>query len=516
MDGSSSLRPAPSSILRRAPSRLPLALACAWACGCGGAWPEVDNPRWVNSIGAPRIHRVRDLGTRVPPQAGVALSGESDGVASPGEYLLIEGSGFGKSPAVTVDGRSAEVVARTVGAGIVARVPGGVGVGPRPVEVAVGEGRSRVPFALRRLAVTLHAGTLTALAIDGETVKPWGAPLSLPGATALAEAHDGSYAYVLAGSKLLVIDLGAAGGPKWVASRDVRVAATALVAALRAPRVIAVADGEAQIFETSDPRAPAPYQNTPLPPEARGAVRVDVAPDGQRLGFLIPEGNRVAVVDIASPPRPRLLGDAFLLPEARVALVRDLRFAPDGEYLYVVSGDGPGSAAVGKQPTRLSVVRLERPEGGGATDVTVSAWRTGQLAAAWAPLRLSAARVSPLASGASIRLPPERTPVRFSTVDGAVFTAGASSPAGSFEQGDGTGESLRLAEPHLVVGPSAGAPDDRSAVALAARCDGGKSELGVLVVTLSQPPTHAFTALGPASPADCKPPLAVGEIVLQP
>src|SRR5205814_7153129 len=121
------------------------------------------------------------LGTRPPPPAGQRLQGESDGVASPGEYLLIEGWGFGKSPAVSIDGKSAEVVARTEGAGIVARVPPGIGPGNRPVEVAVGDSRSSLPFPLRRLVATLHGGVVRAFAIEGETLTAVGKPLALRG-----------------------------------------------------------------------------------------------------------------------------------------------------------------------------------------------------------------------------------------------------------------------------------------------------------------------------------------------
>src|SRR5947207_1593806 len=103
----------------------PLALALL-AGGCAGSgFPDVDDARWLGSGGSPSVKRVRDLGTRKPPESG-RLPGESDGVASPGEYLLVEGWGFGKQPTVTVGGRAAEVFAHTVGGGVIVKVPTGV------------------------------------------------------------------------------------------------------------------------------------------------------------------------------------------------------------------------------------------------------------------------------------------------------------------------------------------------------------------------------------------------------
>src|SRR5258708_5929001 len=86
------------------------------ACGCGG-WPQVVDTRSLFGGGSPSIGSIRDLGGAVPPESG-SFVGEPDGVASPGEHLLIEGSGFGKQPTVTIGGRAAEVVARTSGGGI--------------------------------------------------------------------------------------------------------------------------------------------------------------------------------------------------------------------------------------------------------------------------------------------------------------------------------------------------------------------------------------------------------------
>src|SRR5204863_4112756 len=116
----------------------------------------------------------------------------------------------------------------------------------------------------------------------------------------------------------------------------------------------------------------------------------------------------------------RLVGEVGLLPEARVPLVRDARFASDGETVWVVSGDGPGSLESGTQPTRISAARVEAPEGAEG-EVQVSLWRTAMVVGAGAPLRLAMTRGRIVASGATIRLPPEKTTVRFSAVDRALL-----------------------------------------------------------------------------------------------
>ena len=62
----------------------------------------------------PSISRIRDVGAVRLPQTG-AWKGEPDGVAGPGELLLIEGDNFGRLPTVSIGGRATTIVARTDG-----------------------------------------------------------------------------------------------------------------------------------------------------------------------------------------------------------------------------------------------------------------------------------------------------------------------------------------------------------------------------------------------------------------
>ncbi|HWE30878.1 MAG TPA: hypothetical protein VHB97_22880, partial [Polyangia bacterium] len=119
-------------------------LALSSLSGCAGAgFPEIIDVRYVtSSFGAPRISRIRDAGGPAVPESG-AWQGEPDGVAVPGELLVIEGDNFGRLPTVSIGGRATTIVARTAGGGIVARVPSGVPVGDATIVVSQPRGRAQ-------------------------------------------------------------------------------------------------------------------------------------------------------------------------------------------------------------------------------------------------------------------------------------------------------------------------------------------------------------------------------------
>lgn len=498
-----------------------LLAVCALSAGCGGGWPNVVDTRSLFGGGSPSIARVRDVGTREPPESG-PMKGEPDGVAAPGELLLIEGSGFGKQPTVTVAGRAAEVVARTAGGGIVVRVPIAVAPGSQPVQVSVGEVHSRVDFPIRRLAVVLHEGALHLLALDGAGAKRI-ATLPMPGARAVRLSADGACAYVLAGAqKLAVVDLAAPGGPKVVMERQLDVRARTLVASDRAPLIYAVGEGEVQGFNTLHPRTPARYDRAELPPEAKGAKLVELDPEGKRLALAVPEGNRLVLVDLAAHTEAKLIAELKLLPEARVPLVVDLRFAPDGETLWVLSGDNAASLAAGVQPTRVTAVRIE------GEPPQVSLWRTAPIAGAGAPLQLLVPRQKPLAAGTTIRMPPEKSAIYFTSAPSALWSAGdaqavasqfAGHSPGALDQADmgpGAGAHGHLVETTELLGPIDADAGGSVAVAAAGRVTPGGREYGFAVLKPEAGAKVQFTALGPAATADFQPPFKLGEVRVQP
>src|SRR4051812_41695297 len=194
-------------------------LSAGCAAGCAGpGFPDVVDARDVSTtFGPPSVSRIRDAGAVRLPQTG-AWKGEPDGVAGPGELLIIEGDNFGRLPTVSIGGRATTIVARTEGGGIVARVPAGVPVGNVPIVVSQPKGRSQKTFPIRRFAVVAHAGQLFFLRVDKDRAELAGKPLPVPGARLVRISGDGAAAYTVAnrpdGDHLVAIDLCAPGGPR--------------------------------------------------------------------------------------------------------------------------------------------------------------------------------------------------------------------------------------------------------------------------------------------------------------
>jgi hypothetical protein len=439
--------------------------------GCAPLFPDVLPPADIADLrdGTPSIRRVRDLGAVHIGKPG-PLAGESDGVTHIGELLLIEGSGFGKQPTVGIAGRPAEVRWRTGGGGIVVQVPAGCAVGPQRLWVAAGGSRDEVPLTLHRLAVVLDprpsGPTLHALRVGGSaTPTPAGAPLpvGLPGQPPLSMAlsPDGAAAYVLlappspkadAASTVQVVDLVAPGGPKLVDTRKLRQRAHLIAAAEQTGLMALIGDEEVTLWDVSEGRRPAGYLPAALPAAAQKAWAAALHPRGDLLALALADSNDVVLVDVTLRPdrtgtRPRDVATLNALPDVRQPLLHRLRFASDGETLWLSSGDNAQSLAFGHQPTRLSALLLSRgaaPVGGGpATELGLSVLKTVELRTpggpAGAPVDLALARRAPIASGTTIRMPPDKAAVFVSTLSGAKAAAGGGA-AGAKVESPGAGD----------------------------------------------------------------------------
>ena len=424
-------------------------LACALACGCAGAgFPDVVDGRALSTAyGAPHIRRIRDAGDVRLPETG-AWKGESDGAATPGELLVIEGDDFGRLPTVSIGGRATTIIARTDGGGIVARVPTGVPVGDVPVVVSHPKGRATRKFPMRRFAVVVHDGRVWPLLVTRDSAQPFGKPLAVPGARLVRISGDGAAAYVLAtrpdGDHLVVIDLCAAGGPRVGIERKLAHHGTLLATAMDAPVAAVIGDGEVTLLQTRDPRTPALYEPIDLPMGAKAPRAAELSPDGKLLALLVPAGNKLVALDVSAPPEASVVTAVDLLPTERLPLVRDLAFSSDGETLWIVSGDNKKSLPA-LQPTRLTAIRivtesavasrqptLPDPKSTPPAKVTpgatmksgarvLSLWRTQSVPGAAAPIHLAVARGQPVASGTTIRLPPEKAAVFVTTLNDALF-----------------------------------------------------------------------------------------------
>ncbi len=515
---------------------------CAWAGCAGSGFPDVIDPSEVSSsFGAPSIDRVRDAGNVQLPLAG-PWQGESDGVACPGELVLIEGDNFSRLPTVTIGGRATTIVARTAGGGIVARVPTGVPVGKVTVSVSQPKGKAHKELIIRRLAVVAHAGKLHILEVGKDGLHPTLAALALPHANLVRLSFDGGAAYVLGGDKLKAVDLACLQGPR--ASRQVTVPSGAqlLTAAAEAPRLAVIGDGKLTLFSTRQSSRPAPYEPIYLPNELKNATAFELSPDGKVLAALVPDGNRLVALEVQeNPPAVRVQSSIDILPGEHLPLVRDLAWSSDGETLWVVSGDNAQSLPA-VQPTRLTAVRIlprETKVAGDPKAELLSLWRTQSIPGASAPLRLSVARGQPLASGTTIRMPPDKAAVFISAVADAIFKLPGVALGG--KGGPAIVAKLwRPASPAMVVradingggGPLFASPQIMSSLELtpdaqwlvgtAARVAPAPSthsvvlDFGLMMSPVWGNPAPVFLSLGALDPAELTPPFALGEIRIQP
>jgi hypothetical protein len=509
----------------------------AWVlvAGCAGSgFPDIVEPNEMySSLGAPSIDRVRDAGNVRLPVVG-SWAGASDGVAVPGELVLIEGDNFGRLPTVSIGGRAASVLARTSGGGIVTRVPTGVPAGKVPVMVSQPKGRAQKELLVRRLSVVVHDGKVHVLEVQKDGVRPIVAPLTVPGAQTVRLSNDGAAAYVLAGDKLVAIDLTTLRVSQTMALGH---AAEQLTTASDAPLLAVIGGGKLTLFTTRLASRPAPYPAIELPKELRGARSPELSPDGKLLAGLQPDGNKLVTVEVQeNPPAMRLYNVVELLPGERLPLVRDLSWASDGETLWVVSGDNARSLPA-VQPTRLTAVRIlprdtKQPD---SRSELVSVWRTQNVTGATAPLRIAVARGQPVASGTTIRLPPDKAAVFISSVAGNLFkladaTFGPalvdklwrpSRPAMIVRADINGGGGPLFLSPILMSSVDL-TPDAQWVVATAARLAPAPLDqavvldFGVVYSPVWGSPTPTFVSLSTMAPGELKPPFVFGEVRIQP
>jgi hypothetical protein len=520
---------------------IPLVLAAA-GCKTTGFPDVVDATQLPTSFGPPTITRIRDAGSATIPESG-RWSGESDGIAVPGELIIIEGENFGRLPTVSIGGRATTIIARTDGGGIIARVPTGVPVGDVPISVSQPKGRAQRSFALRRFAVVVHDGQLYTLTVDRDAALPVGKPLPVAGARSVRISSDGSVAYVLAtrpdGDQLVVVDLAAANGPRVGVERKLAHHGALLAAALDVSLMAVVGDGQVTLVQTHNPRLPRLYEPMDLPMGAKGPRAIELSPDGRLLALLVAEGNRLLAVDVSAPPTLNVVTAIDLLPDVKLSLVRDLAFTSDGGTLWIVSGDNRESLPA-LQPTRLTAVRiLVKPDGTAENkEHLVSLWRTLSVPGAAAPIHLAIAHGQPTASGTTIRLPPEKAAVFVSSLSNALFklaeidltTASGAKAAQKLWRPPQPGIMVRadvnggggpmFTTPELMSSIDL-TPDAQLVVATAARVTpaqtGATVDFGVVYAPIFRAQqTPVFVPLGSILPRALKPPFLLGEVRIQP
>jgi hypothetical protein len=407
---------------------------------------EVVTDPWdiAEASSAPRIDSVAELGGGDVLLTSDVKAQPGDGVATVGEALWVRGSSFGRRPTVTVAGRPAAILTRTTDGGLVVRVPPAVLVGPQPLTVINDRGHGDFVLTVRRLVAALPPGG-GQMAVADLSAEGLRTAVAVPVAGQLLRVGaDGRAAYTLdvASARLTVFELPAQGGPRQVFTLDLDAKrggdpVIAFAAAGQAPALMVLRQLEVWLLDATAPLRPARSQPRPLPPEVHkaGPVVAALSPDGKMAAVALEDGNRIALIDLSKPGLASLLAELPLAPEARVPVVVDVAFAPDGRTLWVALGDTAKSRAVGPQPTEIAAVRIQPAATPDGRPVLAIARRV-RIDEAEAPVRLNTGRAMPLASGASIRLPPERATVYLTAANHAgvttVFRLGAEDRATAF------------------------------------------------------------------------------------
>ncbi|HVZ85377.1 MAG TPA: hypothetical protein VHG72_00285, partial [Polyangia bacterium] len=455
-------------------------LIASLAAGCAPGYTIVDDPFDIpETMSAPDITAIADVGGGDVPLSGELQREASDGVAVIGETLWIRGGAFGRQPTVQVGGRPAAVLARTRDGGLVVRVPTGTPPGSQPVVVSNEVGKGERPLTIRRYAAVLAPGSgqIGWSEVGAEGAIAAGATPA-PDARHLALSSDGRAAYVAGsqGGALDVIELPAPGAPKTVYRLDLNGGRVlGLAAAARAPVLAVVRAGDVVLVDTSSPLHPARSAPRAFPQSVRDAriAAVDLSPDGKLLAIATEVGNQVVILDLGPAGQTPVAGMVPIAPGTREGILCDVAFSPGGDTLWVLSGDTPRSAAVGPQPTELRAIRI----GGDPQALAhLEVARTVEVTEAAAPTRLGVGRALPLASGAAIRLPPEHHAVFFAATaraggGTAVYRLGAEDAATVVLSNTGRlGRSDITPEGRWLLAPAA-APDGAVRV-LAAAIDG--------------------------------------------
>jgi hypothetical protein len=443
---------------------LAVALVLGSVGACAGPREQIVEDRFdiAESSRTPSVSEIDDLGGGDVPLQGRLTLEASDGVAVIGETLWIHGTAFGRQPAVTVGGRPAAVLARTRDGGALVRVPPLTPVGPQAVVVSNEVGRGEKTITVRRYAAVLggDGGQIAwaELLADGPVAA---GVTAVAGHRLLALSPDGRAAFVAetGRSAIDIVDVAANGGPRIVNRLELgKEPVVALAAASRAWTLAIVRARDVELLDVTSPLHPARSAPRPFPPEVADAriAAADLAPDGKRLALATEEGNRVVLLDVAAHGRAAVAAALSVLPDVRESVISDVSFSPAGDTLWIATGDTARSRSAGPQPTQVFAARLE-----GAGPVTLNLARTLTLNDAQAPDRLSTGRTIPLASGSSIRLPPERATVFLAGQARAADAAADARPKGVvFRVGAEDAASSMLAEPGRFGHPDL-SPDGR-------------------------------------------------------
>jgi hypothetical protein len=349
-----------------------------------------------------------------------------------GVWVCLGGKPGGRPPPARGPAPPPRVWSRTGDGGMLVRVPPGASAGRAVLSVKQEHGETSAELTVRRYAAVLAGGHLIWVELGGEGPAVAG-EITVAGSRFLRISPDGRAAYLAGPDGLLTYELTAPRLPERVARAVLGPApVVALAGAAAANRLVVVREADLLLYDLSSPLSPDLRQTLPLPPLVRAGkvVRAELSPDGQLLAFALGNGNRVVVAqtDRLASGDAAVRAELSLDRETRAPVLVDLAFAHDGRTLWAVAGDTAESKLLGPQPTRVFALRVG--EGGHKLELA----RTVVVEVAGQPARLSTGRSLPLASGAAVRLPPEKATVYLTAgmrgeARSAVFTIGAQDAA---------------------------------------------------------------------------------------
>jgi len=338
------------------------------ALGCGGSATQIVPTSQIGeAAGKPVIKRIVDLGDISVPDKGALPTGDSDGVYVVGELLLIQGSMFGRQPTIMIGSRPADPIARMGDGAIITRIPPGVSTGKVKVRVSHRAGASEKHIKVRRyhFVVQPNAPTVHVLRVAAGREPTRQAGLGIAnakGAAITGNGQTGLFAVDDGGGKpwIGVVAVTASGGPKLVHHTKLQMKnASSILMARRAKIAAVMGKRSMTLLDLSTARNPAPYDAWTLPKNVEAPVAAAMHPNGKLIVLLLPTSNELIGIDISMPTQPKVTKRLGLFPTERVPVVRDLKFTPKGDELWVLSGDTDLSLVAGNHPSKLTAVTVE-------------------------------------------------------------------------------------------------------------------------------------------------------------
>jgi hypothetical protein len=381
---------------------------------------------------------VEDIGVVDVPRNHRLKPAASDGVAVPGEILVIRGKDLGRQPTVHIGPKPVSVIRRMADGAIVVRVPLGLRPGNPKVRVSNLKGEGTRVIKLKRFGLAVIPGLDHTTVIEAGTqlATKHGQGLSLTGVRALGMYRLGTAAYVLSAEKggnahLTAVNMAAAGGPAVAGSRDLGCKdASLLTVASHADKAATLACGKLVLFDLEDPLRPATWEATPIPKKllATNITDIAMAPDGKTIAFLLKSTNSAVLADVTDPRRVRFAKPFQVVAEDKASLVLRLLFLKEDitptqsqQALMVLTGADTASLTVGRHPTRIARFTVTPAASGDALpDATPPAHTSVELKNV--PLYWATTFNPPdTQSGTSIRQDPAKMLFFMSSVDMSVF-----------------------------------------------------------------------------------------------